>query len=282
MDQDKAQDKRLEEKKQTLLFKMGLAESMASHSQAVAGRLKEAADHHHSQAQLDLPALAQQIKARGVGNDPEAEEAYCRRLMERHRMQQTHSLAEQNEQRFPDVTTHEDHMEKSLHRLPPDHVARPYEKGELVGAKTGELDDFQPRLYDPKELLPREPERDKHPDKVAYFTDLFTKQTPWDIDPLVLVRTEHGREILDGHHRWHGANAAEKAVLAVEIGQAQFSRLQEHGFSDSDIAYAVLAHGECWDAADKVRSQYDGKSVRRSGFRAYEHLGKGVVDEAGY
>lgn len=284
MEQDQDQDKRLEEIKQKLLFKMGTCDAMASHSKAVAGSLKEAADHHGGKANYHLNDLGAAIQQHGVGTDPDAEKEYCRLLVERHRLGEAYELAANSEQRFPDLQTHADHLQKSLHRLPPAAVHHDYVWGTVTEGTLlpEEDDDFRPRLYDAQELLPREVERDKDPAKVDYFRDLYSRRAPEEIHPVVLVRTEHGREILDGHHRWMGAKEAERPVRAVEISGLNFDYLKDLGFTDMDIAYAALAMGDCWDAADGVKSQYDGKPVRRTGFLAYERLmkkGMGIYDE---
>lgn len=266
-------DKKQQALKEKLLAKMGQVEAMASHAKATAGSLKEAADHHGQQAHYSLHDLAAQIRASGVGNAPEAETAYCKALMDRHRMRQTYELAAQDEQRFPDLVPHDKHMQKSLHRLHPEDVLSAYTWGEVQdGLSPPPADDFQPRLYDPKELLPREADRDKDPLKVEYFREKFSSRPPEEIDPVVLVRTEHGREILDGHHRALGAKEADRKCQAVEMSDSSFQRLRGEGFSDMDIAYAILALGGFWEAADKVRGQFDGRSVRRTGFMAFENM----------
>jgi hypothetical protein len=40
------------------------------------------------------------------------------------------------------------------------------------------------------------------------------------------------------------------------------------------ICYGVLAKAGCWEAAEKVKGQFDGRPVRRAGFCAYEELMK--------
>jgi hypothetical protein len=270
------EDQKQDQHTQKLLDKLGEANAMASHAKTVAGSLKEASDHHGQQAHYHLQELAERVRSAGVGNDPEAEEQYCQRLMDRHRMHQTYSLAERDEGRFPDITPHQKHMEKSLHRLRPEAVHHDYVWGTVhEGGPAPEPDDYQPRRYDPQELLPREIEREKDPAKVAYFKDLFSKRDVEEIDPVVLIRTDKGREILDGHHRALGAKEADRMVRGVEMSEGTFDGLKGAGFSDMDIAYALLALGGCWDAADKVKGQFDGKPVRRTGFMAYEYLTKG-------
>lgn len=263
-----------------LKFKLGVSGAMASHAMTTAGLLKQSADHHSTQTNVDLSHLRQQIEQSGVGNDEEAENEYGQKLMERRHLGQAYELAEKDETRFPDVIPHDQHLSKSLHRLPPEAIDQPYTWGKVSLTGAFDPDDYQPRLYDPQELLAREPERDKDPAKITYFKDIFNQQDPHDIDPVVLIRTEHGREIIDGHHRALGAREAGRPLRAVEMSQETFERLCSLGFTEMDAAYALLAMGDCWEAAEAVKSQYDGKPVWRTGYLAYERLKVGNFDVA--
>lgn len=258
----------MQELQEKLKVKLGIANSLAAHAKSEATRIQQAAAHHHDDAHYHLQQMGGRLQAAGIGNDPEAEESYCHALMDRHRMGQAYELAGEQAQRFPDVEP----MRKSLRRLAPGAHHLEYRPGLLQALGAGEPDDYLPRYYDPRELLPREAERDKDPGKVEYFRRQFTEGDPDTIDPLVLVRTEQGREILDGHHRWLGAKEAGEHLKGVEVSEDGYNHLKGAGFADSDIAYAVLAHGGCWDAAESVTSQYDGKPVRATGYLAYEHL----------
>ncbi len=265
-------EKRYQALKAKLKFKLGVTEAMLSHCVGVAGKLKQAAAHQQEQAHYDLQQHGDRVRAAQPGGDPQADQDYCRALLDRHRMGQTYELCHRDERRFPDVTPPGEPVEKSLHRLAPGAQRRVYRAGEVQHEVPAAPDDFRVRAYDPQELLPREIERDKDPGKVAYFQRLFTTTPPGDIDPVVLVRTAQGRELLDGHHRWLGAQAAGKPLHGVEIGEATCQELLSRGFTEMDVAYAVLALADCWDAADKVSSQYDGRPVRRTGYGAYERL----------
>lgn len=265
------QVKAIEEK---LKLRLGVTEGMIAHCQAVAGQLKQAALHHGEQAHYDLQQHADTVRRAGLGGDPAAEQEYCRSLLDRHRMTQAYELAHRDERRFPDVTPAAP-VEKSLHRLSAAERRRVYREGTVFDTPPSAPDDFQRRAYEPGELLPREIERDKDPRKVAYFQQLYGRLAPAEIDPVVLVRTAQGREVLDGHHRWLGARAAGRALHGVEIGEAALERLQAAGYTEMEAAYAVLAQAGEWDAADKVKSQYDGRPVRHRGYLAYERLQEG-------
>jgi hypothetical protein len=86
-----------------LMLRMGAANALAAHCKSTAERLSDAADQQERGHLYHLGELRKQIRAAGVGADPEAEEQYCQLLMARHRLAQAGQLAERDAQRFPDV-----------------------------------------------------------------------------------------------------------------------------------------------------------------------------------
>jgi hypothetical protein len=91
------------ELKDKILNRMGVAEAMGHRATQSARRLQQAADKHHDAANAEIADLAKQIQAKGVGQDEELEQRYCRALVTRSHMIQAGHLAQQDAGKMPEV-----------------------------------------------------------------------------------------------------------------------------------------------------------------------------------
>jgi hypothetical protein len=89
--------------KAKLLARMGAANALAQQSKRAAQRINSHAGTMEAGHMAQIAQLRKQIRAAGVGQDEQAEEQYCRLLMERHRISQAGELSAQDAERFPDV-----------------------------------------------------------------------------------------------------------------------------------------------------------------------------------
>jgi hypothetical protein len=91
------------ELKDKILNRMGVAEAMGHRATESARRLQQAAHKHHDAANAEIADLARQIEAKGVGQDEELEQRYCRALVTRSHMIQAGHLAQQDAGKMPEV-----------------------------------------------------------------------------------------------------------------------------------------------------------------------------------
>jgi hypothetical protein len=91
------------ELKDKILNRMGVAEAMGHRATESARRLQQAADKHHDAANAEIADLAKQIQAKGIGQDEELEQRYCRALVTRSHMIQAGHLSQQDAGKMPEV-----------------------------------------------------------------------------------------------------------------------------------------------------------------------------------